>query len=161
VLARFKTPFVVLLGLILIAPGATVDAHGETAHRRVVYGGLENGLRVVFELQGHRLTPAIVSIPIACTGGRRRRGHFVEYNQNFPIRVNRDGTFQEKVERLDSHEFEFQTIVGQVTSKRIEGEIAVSFIQPARVGNEECHSGKHPHGPMEELSFRANRHRSR
>lgn len=156
--ARLKFTFAVLLGLVLLAPGATIDAHGAVAHRWVVYGGRVDGLRVVFELNGHRLTPAFVSIPIACTGGYRHRGHFVQYtNRHFPIRVNRDGTFHEKIERLDAHEFEFQKIVGQVTTKRIEGKIALSFIQPAQSGNEECHSGKHPHGPMEELSFAANR----
>jgi hypothetical protein len=160
VLARFKTTFVVLLGLVLLAPGATTDAHGAVAHRWVVYAGQEDGLRVVIELNGHRLTPAFVSIPIACTGGHRRRGHLVKYtNRHFPIRVNRDGTFHNKVERLDAYESEFETIVGQVTPRRIEGTIVVRFDQPARVGNEACHSGKHPHGPMEKLSFRANRRR--
>jgi hypothetical protein len=103
-----------LLGLALLAPVGTADARGAVAHRWVVYSGQRRGLRIEFEVSGHRLTPAIVSIPIA----------------------------------------------GRVTPNRIEGTIALSFAERARVGNEEGHSGKHPHGPMEVLCFRANRRRS-
>jgi hypothetical protein len=161
-LARLKITLAVFFGLALLAPGGTTAARGTVAHRWVVYSGREGGVRIVFELNGHRLTPALVSIPVACTGGNRPHGHFVEYtNRHFPIRVDREGGFHEKTERLEVYGSEFHKIVGRVTAKRIEGKIAVSFTERARVGNEECHSGKHPHGPMEELSFRANRRRSR
>jgi hypothetical protein len=160
-IARFKITLAVFFSLALLASGGTIDASGAVAHKWVVYSGQKGGLRIVFEVSGHRLTPAFVSIPIACTGGRRPRGHFVEdTNRSFPIRVDRDGRFHEHRERLEVYGSESQTIVGLVTPKRIEGKIAVSFTERARVGNEECHFGKHPYGPMEELSFRANRRRS-
>jgi hypothetical protein len=160
-LARVKITLAVFFGLALLASGGTIDARGAVPHKWVVYSGQEGGLRIVFEVNGHRLTPAFVSIPIACTGGHRPRGHFVEYtNRSFPIRVDGAGRFHEHKERLEVYGSESETIVGLVTPKKIEGKIAVSFTERARVGNEECHSGKHPHGPMEELSFRANRRRS-
>jgi hypothetical protein len=160
-LARVKITLAVFFGLALLASGGTIDARGAVPHKWVVYSGQEGGLRIVFEVNGHRLTPAFVSIPIACTGGHRPRGHFVEYtNRSFPIRVDGAGRFHEHRERLEVYGSESETIVGLVTPKKIEGKIAVSFTERARVGNEECHSGKHPHGPMEELSFRANRRRS-
>ncbi len=161
-LTRLKIPLVALLSLALLVPGSATEAHAAGKHGWVVYGGRNGGLRIVLELNGRRLTPALVSVPIACTGGHRSRGRFVEYtNRRFPIRVDRDGRFHEHRERIEANGSESETIAGQVTAKRIEGTIAVRFVEPARVGNEECHSGKHPHGPMEELSFRANRHRSR
>jgi hypothetical protein len=161
VLTRIKFALAILLGLAVLVPGAAIGAPGAVAHRWVVYSGREDGLRIVFELNGRRLTPAIVSIPIACTGGPRPHRHFVEYtNRHFPIRVDRDGRFHDHTERLEQNGSESKTIAGRVTPKEIEGKISLSFSGRARVGNEECHSGKHPHGPMEELSFRAYRNRS-
>jgi hypothetical protein len=161
--ARAGSAAISVLALLLLGvPGGTLDAHGAVAHRWVVYGGRQDGVRIVFELNGHRLTPASVSIPIACSGGHRPHAHFLERsNRHFPIRVDRDGRFHEDTERSEVNGSERKTIVGQVTPKKIEGKIAVSFSERARVGIEECHSGKHPHGPTEELSFRAYRHRSR
>jgi hypothetical protein len=159
-LARLKITFGLLLALVFVVPGATVDADGAATHRWVVYGGQENGVRIVFELNGHRLAPAFLSIPVACTGGHQpHRLSVTTYNlRHFPIRVNRQGSFHHREDNIDAFASKFEEIFGQVTSRTIEGKIAVNFSQPARVGNEECHSGKHPHGPMEELSFRANRH---
>jgi hypothetical protein len=154
---RIKIPVGALLCLALLVPGAATEAHAAGKHGWVVYRGHRDGLRIVFELNGHRLTPAFVSIPIACTGGHRSRDHFVAYtNRRFPIRVHQDGRFHEHRERIEANGSESETIVGQVTAKKIEGKIAVNFSEPGPVGLEECHSGKHPHGPMEELSFRAN-----
>lgn len=163
VLARVKISLAVILGLVLVVPGGANDAHGAAPHRWVLYSGRTSGLRIGFELNGRRLAPAFFSIPVACTGGpRTRRDYFVEFNmRHFPIRVDRQGNFHRRESRLETYEDNFEEISGHVTARKIEGKIAVSFTQPARVGNEECHSGKHPHGPMEELSFRASRHRSR
>jgi hypothetical protein len=140
-----------------------IDARGALAHRWVLYGGREGGVRIGFELNRRRLAPAFMWIPVACTGGPRpHRHYFVTYNlRHYPIRVNRQGRFHHREDRIEVYEDHFEEISGQVTSRKIEGKIAVSFTQPARVGNEECHSGKHPHGPTEELSFRAFRHRHR
>jgi hypothetical protein len=152
---------VLLLGLAVGAPGGTLDARGAVAHRWVLYSGRENGVRIVFELNGRRLAPALMSIPVACTGGPRPRRLYVESDslRHSPIFVNRHGRFHHRDVRIDSFEYEFKDFSGHVTSTTIEGKIALSFTQPARIGNEECHSGKHPHGRMEELSFRAYRHR--
>jgi hypothetical protein len=138
-----------------------IDARGALAHRWVLYSGREGGVRIGFELNRRRLAPAFIWIPVACTGGPRpHRHYFVTYNlRHYPIHVNRQGRFHHREDRIEVYEDNFEEISGQVTSRKIEGKIAVSFTQPARVGNEECHSGKHPHGPMEELSFRANRQR--
>ena len=162
-LARIKIGIAIIIGLAVVVPGGVTDAHGAAAHRWVLYSGRTSGLRIGFELNGRRLAPAFFSIPVACTGGRRpRRDYVVEFNlRHFPIRVDRQGSFHHRENSIDAFEDRFEEISGQVTSRKIEGKIAVSFTQPARVGNEECHSGKHPHGPMEQLSFRANRQRSR
>ena len=161
VLPRLKLALAVLLGLAVLVPGAAVDADGAVAHRWVLYSGRESGVRIGFELGGHRLARSSVSIPIACSGGNQPHRHFVEYfsQRHSAIRVDRQGRFHHREVRLDRFEYEFEQISGHVRSPTIEGKIALSFTQPARVGNEECHSGKHPHGPMEALSFRAYRHR--
>lgn len=146
-----------LLGL-LVAAGAATDARGASARGWALYSGRDHGVRVVFELEGRRLIPALVSIPVACIGGDRPHRRFEELRST-PIRVDRRGRFDDHLERNDSFEFESEKLVGRVTPKSIEGTIAVEFITPARVGNEECHSGEHPHGRVEGLSFRADRHR--
>jgi hypothetical protein len=160
--AWVKFTIAVLLGLVFLTSGSMIDARASFAQGWVVYSGQENGLRVVFELKGQKLVPALVSVPVTCVGGNRRHRLFVEErSRHFPITMSRQGSFHDHVERNDSFEFEFQKLVGQVTAKTIEGKIALSLIQPARIGNEECHSGRSPHGPMEELSFRANRRQAR
>ena len=157
-LAWVKFTIAVLLGLVFLTSGGTIDARASSAQGWVVYSGQENGLRVVFELKGQKLVPALVSVPVTCVGGNRRHRLFVEErSRQLPITVSRQGRFHDHVERNDAFEFKFQKLVGQVTAKTIEGTFAVNLIQPARVGNEECHSGRSPHGPTEELSFRANR----
>lgn len=162
-LARVKIALAVILGLALVVPGGATDAHGAAAHRWVLYSGRTSGLSIAFELNGRRLAPAFFRIPVACTGGLRPLRHYVvDFNlRHYPIRVDRQGSFHHRESRIEPFEDRFEEISGHVTARKIEGKIAVSFTEPARVGNEECHSGKHPHGPMEELSFRANRHRSR
>lgn len=159
-LTRIKLALAILLGLAVLVPGAAIGARGAVAHRWVLYSGRKDGVRIVFELNGHRLAPAFMSIPVACTGGHRPRRLYVEYDnlRHSPIFVNRHGRFHHRDVRIDTFDYEFEDIFGHVTSRTIEGKIALSFIQPARVGNEECHSGKHPHGPMEELGFRVYRH---
>jgi hypothetical protein len=158
---RIKLALAILLGLAVLVPGAAIGARGAVAHRWVLYGGRRDGVRIVFELNGHRLAPAFMSIPVACTGGHRpRRLYVVSYSlRHSPIFVNRQGRFHHRESSIDTWDYEFEDFSGRVTSRTIEGKIALSFIQPARIGNEECHSGKHPHGRMEELSFRAYRHR--
>jgi hypothetical protein len=160
---RLKITFVALLGLALVAPGAAVEAHAAGRHGWVVYSGQKGGLRIVFEVNGHRLTPAYVSVPLVCVReGRRRHGRFEEVQgRDSAILANRRGRFHEHEGRSDSIEFESRRIVGRVTPRTIEGTIAVSSIRRARFAHEECHSGKSLEGPLEELSFRADRHRSR
>jgi hypothetical protein len=145
------------LGLLVAAGGAT-GARGASTGGWALYSGRYDGVRVVFELKGPRLIPALVSVPVACVGGGRPHRRFEELRST-PIRVDRPGRFDDRVERNDSFEFESEKLVGRVTPRSIEGTIAVEFITPVRVGNEECHSGEHPHGRVEELSFRAYRHR--
>jgi hypothetical protein len=162
-LTRLKITFVALLGLALLAPGAAAEAHAAGKHGWVVYSGNARGLRVVFEVNGHRLTPAYVSVPLVCVReGRPRHTRFEEVQgRDSAILVNRRGRFHEHQGRNDSIEFESRRIVGRVTPGTIEGAIAVSSIRRARFDHEECHSGKALQGPLEELSFRADRHRSR
>jgi hypothetical protein len=152
---------VLLFGLVPGAQGGTVDARGAIAHRWVVYSGRDDGLRIVFEVNGRRLTQAYVSVPLVCIReGRRRHGRFEEVQgRDSAILVNPQGRFHEHERRENPVVFESRKIVGQVTPRTIEGKIAVSSIQRYRFGNEECHSGKSLEGPLEVLSFRANRRR--
>ena len=161
-LIRIKLAFAVFLGLAVLVPGAAIGARGAVAHQWVLYSGREGGVRVVFELKGRRLVPALVSLPVVCGGGgpRHRHRRFEELRgRHFPIFVDRQGRFHETTERSDSFESETQRIVGRVTPKTIEGTILETYVQPARVGNESCRTGKSRREPAEELSFRAYRHR--
>jgi hypothetical protein len=140
------------------ALGADPNARASFPQGWVVYSGRENGLRVVFELKGQKIVPALVSAPVTCRGGNQRHRLFVEErSRHFAITVNRQGRFHDFVERNDAFEFDFQKLVGQVTAKTINGTFSLTLTQPARIGNEECHTGNSLHGPTEELSFRANR----
>jgi hypothetical protein len=162
VLARLKITLVALLCLAPFAAGALTEAHAAGKHGWVLYSGREGGVRVVFELKGRRLVPALVSLPVVCGGGgpRHRHRRFEELRgRHFPIFVDRQGRFHETTERSDSFESETQRIVGRVTPKTIEGTILETYVQPARVGNESCRTGKSRREPAEELSFRAYRHR--
>ena len=161
-LARLKITLAALLCLAPIAAGALTEAHAAGNHGWVLYSGREGGVRVVFELKGRRLVPALVSLPVVCGGGgpsHRHRRFEESSGRHFPIFVDRQGRFHETTERSDSAESETQRIVGRVTPKTIEGTIFESYIQPARVGIESCHTGKSRREPAEELNFRAYRHR--
>jgi hypothetical protein len=114
------------------------------------------------EVKGRRLTPAYVWVPLVCVReGRRRHGRFEEVQgRDSAILVNRRGRFHEHEGRKNSVVSESRKIVGRVTPRTIEGKIAVNSIQRYRFDNEECHSGKSLEGPLEVLSFRADRRRS-
>jgi hypothetical protein len=159
-LARPKIALVALLCLTVLAAGATTETQAAGKPGWVLYSGRERGVRVVFELKGRRLIPAFVSVPVVCGGGgpRHRHRRFEELRDS-PIFIDRQGRFHETTERSDSFESETQRIVGRVTPKTIEGTILETYVQPARVGNESCHTGKSRREPAEELKFRANRHR--
>jgi hypothetical protein len=161
VLTRLKITLVALLCVALLATGAATEAHASGKHGWVVYGGQRRGLRIVFELNGRRLAPVYVSIPLVCVReGRRRHGRFEEVQgRDSAILVNRRGRFREHEGRSNSSEFESRRIVGRVTPRTIEGTVALSSIQRARFDSEKCHSGKSLEGPLEELRFRANRRR--
>jgi hypothetical protein len=131
----------------------------------ILYTGRGAGVKkVVFRLKGHRLIEARISVNLACVGGGRRHRFLYEIDHaspRWPIAVNRRGGFRENVEELWAASDRFETLAGEVTPQVIVGSIAVSVTEPARVGNETCHTGRFRPGRTEELSFRAWRHPSR
>lgn len=129
------------------------------------YTGRGDGVKkAVFRLRGRRLIEASITVNLACTGGGRRHRFLFEIHDAYPgspIILNRRGGFREEVQEIHTESDRFETLTGQVTAKKIVGSIELSVTEPARVGNETCHTGRFRPGRTEALSFRAWRHPSR
>jgi hypothetical protein len=125
-----------------------------------LYSGRGEGVRAVFRLKGHKLIEARISLNLVCTGGRRRH-HYLATREpaspRWPITVNRHGKFSHQVNVLTVAEDETEMLAGKVTPQAITGTIAMSWTQPARVGNETCRTGRFRPGRVATLSFRAKR----
>lgn len=136
-------------------PGSPPDPYRGS----LLYIGRGDGVKkVVFRLEEHRLIEARITVNLACGGGGRRHRYRseVDYaNPRWPIAVDKQGGFRKYVQRTSAWEDETVRLVGQIAPQRIAGSIAVSWTQPARVGNETCHTGHFESGGMKELSFHA------
>ncbi|HSS32710.1 MAG TPA: Ig-like domain-containing protein [Solirubrobacterales bacterium] len=128
----------------------------------ILYTGRGKGVKKVeFRLKGHKLIEASVSVNLVCVGGGRRHRYLYvsdSASPRRPIAVDKRGGFRVDVNEISTWEDETVRLTGQITPRRIAGSIAVSWTQPAKVGNETCHTGRFRPGTMEELSFRARRH---
>jgi hypothetical protein len=127
----------------------------------ILYTGRGDGVKkVVFRLKGHKLIEARVSVNLACSGGGRRyrSPEVIEVaSPRWPISVDRQGKFRHKFEQISVAIDITERLTGHVTPQMIVGSIAVSRTEPAKVGNETCHTGQFRPGTMKELSFRARR----
>jgi hypothetical protein len=74
--------------------------------------------------------------------------------------LNKRGGFRRTEERIHSNEDAFERFAGTVTSEEIVGVVEVRWRSDIPGGWESCHTGSF-RGGMEELSFRARRHRRR
>lgn len=129
----------------------------------ILYSGRSDGVRAVFRLRGHKLIRARLSIPLVCTAKGRRyrsREEAEEASPRHPITLNKRGGFRKTEERLYSNEDAFQRLAGIVTPRQIAGVVEVRWRSDIPGGWESCHTGRFG-GRMEELSFRARRHRHR
>ena len=125
----------------------------------ILYTGRGDGVKkVVFRLKGRKLIEASVSVNLACSGGgrRRRSPQVIEAaSPRWPISVERLGKFRHRFEQLSGAIDITERLTGHLAPQMIVGSIAVSWTQPARVGNETCHTGRFRPGRMEALGFRA------
>jgi hypothetical protein len=127
----------------------------------VLYSGRNHGVKTVFRLRGDKLIQARISIPLVCTAeGRRYRSRVEGENAapSRPIVLNKRGGFQRTEERIYSYEDAFERFAGKVTPREIVGVVEVRSRTDIPGGWESCHTGRFG-GNMEELSFRARRHR--
>ena len=127
----------------------------------VLYSGRNHGVKTVFRLRGDKLIQAYISIPLVCTAeGRRYRS--CEEGENAaprrPITLDKRGGFRRTEERIYSNEDAFERFAGNVTPREIVGVIEVRWRSDIPGGWESCHTGRFRDG-LEELSFRARRHR--
>jgi hypothetical protein len=129
----------------------------------VLYSGRSHGVKTIFRLRGDKLIEAYISIPLVCTAeGRRYRSRVEGENASprRPITLNKRGGFRRTEERIHSNEDAFERFAGTVTSEEIVGVVEVRWRSDIPGGWESCHTGSF-RGGMEELSFRARRHRRR
>lgn len=129
----------------------------------ILYTGSSNGVKTVFRLRGDKLIQAYISIPLVCTAEGRRYRSYVEGENaapSRPIALNRRGGFRRTEERIYSNEDAFERFAGRVTPREIVGVVEVRWRTDIPGGWESCHTGRFG-GGLEELSFRARRHRRR
>jgi hypothetical protein len=129
----------------------------------ILYSGRSHGVTAVFRLRGHKLIQARISIPLVCTAEGRRYRSYVEGENATPSRpivLNKRGGFRRTEERIYSNEDAFERFAGKVTPREIVGVVEVRSRTDIPGGWESCHTGRFG-GGMEELSFRARRHRRR